>query len=219
MFTSIRSFALLMIGMHIAMGSLAHSPNQFTYYFEQQEDKASLQLHLTPQSAIDLLLELRPELDQQAIIKPNDHVGLISQYLNQKVVMNINGQSINLVFQAAKLGQHDAIMWFELSNFPGSFEGFDLQINAFTELYRQVWQEVSVPLAAGRKQWLLTESQRFCPAAQAMTSSQVKAMAMTSPILGYPFGLFTGLFGLGLLTWLGYRERKAFLAMARHGYF
>lgn len=130
----------------ISRSLLAHDPDQISYQFKRSQDSAQLHIHLTPKSILDLVKSLRSELNDTSVVRLSDYYTDLAQYFNESIVLKVDNKPIRFVLYEADLIHHDAYLGFKLVGFGGSFEGFELSINSFTELYKRTENHVSISI-------------------------------------------------------------------------
>lgn len=153
----------------------AHDPSQITYHFEKE---GLLEIHLTPKGAIDLLSTIIPELEQQAVVNPNEYYDTFELYFNETIDLEIEGVSFWFSFLDADLAGHDAVMRFTIDDFAGDFAGYQLAVSSFTEVYRRVSNYVRVALPGENQICQLGQKAQTCTD----ISSVVQRELPTAPI-------------------------------------
>ncbi|MEM7368347.1 MAG: DUF6702 family protein [Bacteroidota bacterium] len=162
----------------------AHDPDQITYQFWQEEKDGILTIHLTPKGAIDLLRYLTPELQSSAVIQVGQYSSELTQYFNQSIDLNIQGQNIELELLRSDLVNHDAVMEFRLKSFPGSFENYNLQLSSFTEVYRHVTNHITLELSDGAQHCELNAENMSCSSRQTLAAGDL-SLANQASLAGY----------------------------------
>ena len=136
----------------------AHDPNQITYNFNEA---GHLNIHLTPKGAFDVLQHIRPDLAAESVIRLSDYYPTFTDYFNETIELSLGGQAIDFAFLEADLGKHDAIITFQLVDFPGDYDLYELSISSFTELYRRVNNTVSIPTQEGKHTFSFGDENQF----------------------------------------------------------
>jgi len=155
----LKIFTVLLISLFFAGKVAAHDPSQITYYFQKD---GSLQVHLTPKGAVDLLTTIVPELNQQAVINPNDYYDTFTAYFNETIHLQVGGESLDFSFLNADLAGHDAVMNFQVNGFSGDYTGYELQLNSFTDVYRRVSNHVKIELPDQNQLCQLGQREQKC---------------------------------------------------------
>jgi len=133
----------------------AHDPDQFSYQFTKGKTSNELQIHLTPKSAFDLILSLRPELSDTSVIRLKDYTVDFAEYFNKTIALMVQGKKVEFLLYAADLVQHDATINFQIDGYAGDFDNFNLTITSFTELYRHTENHVEIPISKGALSFIL----------------------------------------------------------------
>ncbi len=120
----------------------AHNPYEVSYFFKYEEKE--LVIHLTPQTAVDLLKHLNEELADQSMIVVSDHHTELSAYLKSTIHFYVNGERVGLTFKNAALTAHDATIRFSLDNLTESLEQYAIEITSFTEVYTPIKNYVNI---------------------------------------------------------------------------
>lgn len=152
----------------ISFEAKAHDPDQISYHFMRYGEGAKLEVHLTPAGAFELIKSLHVDLNDSSIIRLSDYMIDFETYFNETISLNIADKNISFKLENANLIQHDAVLNFDLTNFQGSFNEFNLSISAFTEIYGRAQNHVTVSGLKVLKQFTLDASN------QTFTSIQVK---------------------------------------------
>ena len=152
----LKSFFLFLLLFSIAPQLEAHDSNQISYIFEREDEMGILTIHLTPKGVIDLLVNIQPELQDIAVIQPNEHYETLTNYFNETIDLKLDDKHIDFKFIKADLTVHDATMTFQLQNFGGSYEGFEVSVSSFTEVYKRTKNHVVFEMLEGEKNLRLT---------------------------------------------------------------
>lgn len=173
----------------------AHDPDQFTYNFITNNKQSVLRIHLTPKSAIDLLITQQPDYEREAVISLSDHYAVFTDYFNKTIKLCLDQQPVELKFLAADLTRHDAYFELELVGFNENFDHFDLKLSSFTDIYRRATNYVKIKqqryvLNNAATKLLLTNN-----LAQEITPITVDLPPTSNPI---NFGTYLGISGLAL---------------------
>lgn len=136
----------LLIGMlMLPLIVFAHDPDQISYHFSQEDEAGKLTVHFTPKSALDLLVSLHAEFDENEVIRLADYHTDFTDYFNKTIVLKLNGQDVRLQFVTAVFEEHDASITFNLKGFANSFQKVDLGMSSFTEIYRRTSNHIFLP--------------------------------------------------------------------------
>lgn len=155
----LKIFTVLLISLFFAGKVTAHDPSQITYNFQKD---GSLQIHLTPKGAVDLLTTLVPALNQQAIINPNEYYDTFTAYFNETIHLEVGEESLDFSFLNADLAGHDAVMNFQVNDFSGDYTGYELQLYSFTDVYRRVSNHVKIELPDQNQLCQLGQREQKC---------------------------------------------------------
>lgn len=157
-----KKLLLILVVCGISTLSSAHNPNQINYVFNEHNGLHQLSIHFTPKGAIDLLISLKPELENQDVIQLSDYHDLFTAYFNETISMVIEGRRVELIFQKANLKTHDATIDFQLKGIKDNYDGFFLKVDSFTEIYRRTKNFVSIPTSTGLQQFILDKDNTTC---------------------------------------------------------
>lgn len=136
----------------------AHDPDQISYHFMRYGEGARLEIHLTPAGAFELVKSLHADLNDTSIIRLSDYTNDFETYFNETITLCLIEKDIKFKLATANLVQHDAVLHFDLVNFEGSFDAFDLTISSFTDIYRRTQNHVTVSGLNVLKQFTLDAS-------------------------------------------------------------
>ncbi|GAB5526109.1 MAG: hypothetical protein Roseis2KO_39810 [Roseivirga sp.] len=123
----------------------AHDPDQISYHFAKSEDAGTLTVHFTPKSALDLLLSLHTEFDENAVIRLADYEEDFTRYFNETILLQVGEKKIGFSFREAAFGGHDASISFSLTGFEGSFDDLNINVSSFTEIYKRTSNHLFFP--------------------------------------------------------------------------
>lgn len=165
----LKIFTVLLISLFFAGKVTAHDPSQITYNFQKD---GSLQIHLTPKGTVDLLTTLVPALNQQAIINPNEYYDTFTAYFNETIHLEVGEESLDFSFLNADLAGHDAVMNFQVDNFPGDYTGYKLELYSFTDVYRRVSNHVKIELPHQHQLCELGQKEQICADIQSAQDEQ-----------------------------------------------
>lgn len=158
----------------------AHDPDQISYHFMRFGEGAKLEVHLTPAGAFDLIKSLHSHLNDFSIIRISDYEKDLASYFNQTISLKLAGENVKFHLKKANLVQHDAVLNFDLVTSNNSFEVLSLQISAFTEIYRDTENHVTISDTHLLKQFTLNiENQAF---SQSLEETDLKKSAMPWPL-------------------------------------
>lgn len=155
----LKIFTVLLISFFFAGKVAAHDPSQITYNFQKD---GSLQIHLTPKGAVDLLTTIVPDLNQQAVINPNEYYDTFTAYFNETIHLQVGEESLDFYFLNADLAGHDAVMNFQVDGFSGDYTGYELQLYSFTDVYRRVSNHVKIELPDQIQLCQLGQGEQWC---------------------------------------------------------
>lgn len=136
---------LLTWAMMLPLAAWAHDPDQISYHFAKADNTGTLTVHFTPKSALDLLISTKAAFDDGGAIRLADYEANFTQYFNDTIQLRLGGKDIKLEFNTAELGGHDASISFDLKGFEGSFEGLEVTVSSFTEIYRRTSNHLFFP--------------------------------------------------------------------------
>ncbi len=123
----------------------AHDPDQISYHFAKSGDHGTLTIHFTPKSALDLLLSLHTEFDENAVIRLADYQEDFTRYFNETILLQIAEKKIGFSFKEAEFNGHDASISFALTGFEGTYNDLNINISSFTEIYRRTGNHLFFP--------------------------------------------------------------------------
>jgi len=133
--------------------TLAHNPNEISYFFKLGEKE--LVIHLTPKSAIGILEKLHPNLKNQNSFLLKAYVSDFEEYFNRNVLFFLDDQAISLHLIATRLNAHNATITFALNNVPSLPKNFKIEVASFTDIYIKAKNHVFVYSDATKKHYLL----------------------------------------------------------------
>ncbi|MGB5822082.1 MAG: hypothetical protein WBG90_21550 [Saonia sp.] len=162
MFGKIKLLGILCFFLLSVSLAKAHSPNQITYAIDQDAEGGLLTIHLMPQGAIDLIIRLKPELANQAVIPLKMYYNEFTSYFNRTIDLKINGAAIKLVFMEGDLISHDAVLVYRLDGITELHGNFDISIHSFTEVYKRIRNHVIIRISKERKKCILDTNTRSC---------------------------------------------------------
>jgi len=113
----------------------AHNTNEITYEFDLNKNSNTLTIHFTPKSAIDLIRTIKPELQQEAIIKLDEFYFDFTNYFNNTINLKMGENPIRFSFKYADLQSHDAIFALNIIGTPKEYGQLELDLNSFLEVY------------------------------------------------------------------------------------
>lgn len=116
----------------------AHNPNEITYNFDVNEGSKTLTIHFTPKAAIDLIRQIKPELQEESIIKLDDYSAEFTDYFNKTIDLKIENNDIQFSFISAELHEHDATILLNLVSVPENYERVEMQITSYLNIYKRV---------------------------------------------------------------------------------
>ncbi|MBX2877671.1 MAG: hypothetical protein KTR30_36465 [Saprospiraceae bacterium] len=152
------SFVLL--GSFLYTGqATAHDPSQITYDFKRD---GTLQIHLTPKGAVDLLTTVLPDLEDQSVINPNEYYDTFTAYFNETIDLKLEEKSLGFSFLNADLAGHDAVMTFQVDGFAGDYTGYRLMLKSFTDVYRRISNQVKIELPQSNQICQLGQQEQRC---------------------------------------------------------
>ena len=120
----------------------AHNPNEISYFFRL--DDQQLVVYLTPSTAIDLLIDLHPELKDNKQFQLAEYSAEFETYFNEKVRLELGNAPIALKLLTADLNQHNGALTFQLKNLPEAWEDYSLSMKSFVHLYKKAKNHVFV---------------------------------------------------------------------------
>lgn len=182
----------------------AHDPSQITYDFNET---GQLNIHLTPKGAFDVLQNIRPDLASESVIRLSDYYPAFTDYFNETIELTIAGQPIDFTFLKADLGKHDATIAFQLVDFPGDYDSYEISISSFTELYRRVNNTVSIPIPKGKHTFSLDDKKQFASYQQAGLVANGNTTRLNEEVAENSWLFFWVLASLGVLVVLGLSYR------------
>lgn len=182
----------------LPVAAWAHDPDQISYHFTKADNAGSLTVHFTPKSALDLLISMRAEFDENAIIRLTDYQEDFTQYFNETIQLQLNGKEISLQFNTAEFGGHDASINFKLVGFDGSYEGLELRLSSFTEIYRRTSNHLFIP---DHQEVVLNLTNQY------YSSINTKTGSADLGFINVPTGLMMVVIALALV--IGFRARSA----------
>lgn len=168
----LKIFAVLLTSLFFAGKVAAHDPSQITYNFQKD---GSLQIHLTPKGAVDLLTTIVPELNQQAVINPNEYYDTFTAYFNETIHLQVGEESLDFSFLNADLAGHDAVMNFQVDDFSGDYTGYELELYSFTDVYRRVSNHVKIELPNKNELCQLGHKEQRCVDSRAVAEEPASA--------------------------------------------
>lgn len=158
----------------------AHDTDQISYHFMRFGEGAKLEVHLTPAGAFDLIKSLHTDLNDSSIIRLSDYEKDLASYFNQTISLKLAGENVKFHLEKANLVQHDAVLNFDLVTSNNSFEVLSLKISAFTEIYRDTENHVTISDTELLKQFTLNvENQAF---SHSFEETDLKKSAMPWPL-------------------------------------
>ena len=150
-----------LIGIFLFLGfaqeAIAHAANQITYHLEQHSEAGTLTVHFTPQSAMDLIETIRPQLKEKAIIQLEDYIPEFTVYFNQTIDLKMDGHNIVFYFLEADFSGHDAYLKFKAINLPFSFEEIDVEVSSFSDVYKKLSNTVQLTTTMGTANWIFNQ--------------------------------------------------------------
>ncbi|OEK04106.1 hypothetical protein BFP71_11505 [Roseivirga misakiensis] len=138
----------------------AHDPDQFSYQFSYGKGANEMIIHLTPKSAFDLILSLKPDLSDTAVIRLKDYIVDYANYFNKTVQLDINNNKVDFILYATNLTEHDATLSFQINGYKGAYDDFRLSISSFTEIYHHTENNVRVPTSQGELNFILDKDKQ-----------------------------------------------------------
>ena len=199
-------YGLALLALLTLTRAQAHDPSQITYDFNES---GQLNIHLTPKGAFDVLQNIRPELASESVIRLSDYYPAFTDYFNQTIGLTIAGQRMGFTFLNADLGKHDATIAFQLVDFPGDYDSYELAISSFTELYRRVNNTVSFPIHEGKHIFSLGYKKQCASYQQASIVATVNTTGLNEKVAEKSWLFFWILASLGVLARLGLSYRLA----------
>lgn len=181
---------LLVISLLNSFLLIAHNANEINYILEKKQDNWQLAIHLTPQTAIQLIEHLKPELREQSVIRLADYYDNFTDYFNKSIQVQLENTATVLRFLDADLNHHDAVMYFKILNAPDSFESYSIKIESFVEVFRRLSNQVTVIKKDGTYTCYLNKEVRNC-------SSEIKQLEAHSKSRFLILGLFLVIVGGG----------------------
>ncbi|MFY0594341.1 hypothetical protein [Roseivirga sp.] len=155
-----RILVLILLLCGFSTNIKAHDPDQFSYKFIQGKSANEMTVHLTPKSAFDLILSLRQELSDTAVITLKDYVVEYSEYFNKTVSLTIEGTPVDFILYATNLTEHDATLSFQINGYKGAFDDFELSITSFTEIYHHTENHITIPTTQGELNFMLDKDKK-----------------------------------------------------------
>ena len=152
-------FILLITGL-FPLSLWAHDPDWIGYRFSQHGNKAQLTIQLTPKGALDLLGSIKPEVYDLESIRFADYKDEFNTYFNNTISLRIEGIELRLSLKEMNLHSHDSQMLFDLEGFRGSFDGYEIQLSSFTEIYRRAVNHIFIPTSQGEDYFRLDIDQQ-----------------------------------------------------------
>ena len=139
----------------------SHSLNQFSYVFDQDEEGSILTIHCTPKGITDLIISLKPELEEESIIDLKAYYNEFTSYFNSNIAISINGNPINLDFKTADVLHHDATFTYQLTQELN--EGvLEIEVTSFIGIYKKVHNYVTFITPFGKERCFLSEKETRC---------------------------------------------------------
>lgn len=156
----LRILAILLTITGLSSELKAHSPSDLVIDFVEAEEGLELTMQTTPQTIMDLIGHLHPDLKGQPLNMHQYTMDIVS-YFNNELDLNINGVDQQFVAVDYNFNQHDAFIRFELSSAIRYVEGFNLEVNVL-KFYNQPQYFVTIPYLGTQRQYLLSASQNTC---------------------------------------------------------
>ena len=158
----IKYFAHLICVILFSQSINAHKLDQISYVFDQNNKETFLTIHLTPAGAIDLIVDLKPEMKSQSVIKLKNYYTDFTAYFNRTIDLKIDKKPIKFNFVKGNLLNHDATMVFKLEDVKNYEGAFEIKITSFINIYRKIKNHINIVHHKGEENCTLTASKTSC---------------------------------------------------------
>lgn len=140
----------------------AHSLDKIYYTFDQDEKGGFLKVHFTPKAAIDLIIMLKPELENQSIIKLDNYFLDYNTYFNKTIKVKVNNELLELEIEKGDLIEHDATLVFRFKKDLAIQGNIEIKVTSFNNIYRRIKNYINIITPKEEHQCILTKSNSTC---------------------------------------------------------
>ncbi|MEM0932817.1 MAG: hypothetical protein AAGJ12_10145 [Bacteroidota bacterium] len=151
---------LMLMASLCPISLLAHQPHQGNYTFRLDGERATLTIHFTPKTVLDILEFLRPELKTASKINLRTYEKDVCNYFEERIWFNGSDLQGRLVVDEMDLASHDAFVIFVFKEPFDSTDGFEITVNALTDIYTKPENFVFVKHQGTAVRHVLTQKYR-----------------------------------------------------------
>ncbi|WP_147296595.1 DUF6702 family protein [Flagellimonas nanhaiensis] len=120
----------------LAMGmAFAHNTDEISYFIKL--DSKELIIHLTPKSAVDLLKNIHPRLNESTTINLLEYSDDFEIYFNDRLDLTISEVPARFELIDLDLASHDASFRFKLENIPKHPKIYQIKVESFLDIYQK----------------------------------------------------------------------------------
>lgn len=126
---------LIIVFVMTSQALFGHSANELTCTLENRSGQWELLLETTPQSVLDMVVRIHPELRHESFINPEDYQEGILVFLEETIELSLDGKNQTYQIVATDLDEHNATIRLKLRNAPNQFSNYKLRISCYDQIY------------------------------------------------------------------------------------
>ncbi len=186
-----------------------HSANETAYVLQKEGQHWILNIHFTPVSAMTILEERIPTLQNSSVINLVKYHQELADYFSETITIILGNQKADLSLMDANLKNHDSILRLKIENSPVSFTEYDITINSMTELYNRPRNLLQIVLPDGAWECNLTEKNRRCASATVAKATNPPVTQGFFDFISILIILIAGIALGGIFAWRSQSKLKA----------